>query len=66
LKELKAFKKVYLNPGEEKNVNMDIKAKDFAFYDEQKADWNLEPGKFKLLVGVSSKHIVETVEIEVE
>jgi len=66
LKELKAFKKVYLNPGEEKTVSLVIAAKNLAFYDEQKSDWNLEPGKFKLLVGVSSKNIVETMDIEIE
>ena len=35
-KELKAFEKVFLQPGESKTVEMNIKVSDLAFYDEAK------------------------------
>jgi beta-glucosidase len=64
-KELKAFKKVFLQPGETQVVAMNIKVADLAFYDEKIKDWNVEPGKFVLQLGNSSKNILQTTTIEV-
>jgi beta-glucosidase len=63
-KELKAFKKVYLNPGEKKTITMQLTKEDLAFYSEQKKAWILEPGKFKFLVGSASDDIKLQKEIE--
>ena len=65
LKELKAFKKVNLNPGETKTITLIIPTKDLAFFDDSIMDWNLEKGNFKLMVGVSSRDIEKTISIEV-
>ncbi|MCH5686282.1 fibronectin type III-like domain-contianing protein [Niabella sp. W65] len=46
-KELKAFKKVFLQPGETQVVAMNIKVADLAFYDEKK---KLERGTRKICV----------------
>jgi beta-glucosidase len=35
----------------------------FKFYDETKKDWSLEPGKFIIKVGSSSRDIKQTAEI---
>jgi len=56
-KELKGFKKVYLEPGEEKTVSLAFGGRDFAFYDDQLNDWQIEAGEFELLVGSSSRDI---------
>jgi len=66
LKELKAFKKVFLQPGETKNVEMDLKVSDLAFYDEQKKEWNIEAGDFILQLGNSSNNILQKLKIEVK
>jgi len=57
VKELKAFAKVNLKPGETGRVTLTLNRRAFAFYDVQKKDWNAEPGEFTILVGGSSDKI---------
>jgi len=52
-KELKAFKRVGLEPGETKTVQLDIPVKDLAYYDEQ-AGWTVERTSYTLIVGQHS------------
>ncbi|WP_223808723.1 glycoside hydrolase family 3 N-terminal domain-containing protein [Rufibacter hautae] len=47
---LRAFSKVSLQPGEEKEVSFTISAKDLAFVNEA-GKWVTEPGAFDLMVG---------------
>ncbi|MGD0780576.1 MAG: glycoside hydrolase family 3 C-terminal domain-containing protein [Dehalococcoidales bacterium] len=56
-KELKAFKKVALSPGEKKIVNFTLTKEAFSFYDVKLKDWVAEPGDFEILVGNSSRDI---------
>jgi beta-glucosidase len=65
-KELKAFEKVFLQPGETKTVELNIKVADLAFYDEAKKEWNVEAGEFVLHLGNSSRNISKTVKISVK
>ncbi|MFG6686063.1 glycoside hydrolase family 3 N-terminal domain-containing protein [Mariniflexile sp. HNIBRBA6329] len=53
VKELKAYKRVSLNPGETKTVSLDINAESLAMYDR---DYNfvVEPGDFTIMTGDSS------------
>ncbi|AHM60876.1 beta-glucosidase-like glycosyl hydrolase [Flammeovirgaceae bacterium 311] len=57
VKELKAFQKIALKPGESKNVTLSLRKEAFQFYSEDKKQWVLEPGKFNLLAGSSSRDI---------
>jgi beta-glucosidase len=57
-KELKAFQKVFLAPGESKQISLRLDQQAFAFYDVELHDWRVEPGEFDLLVGTSSREIV--------
>ncbi|MBP7497399.1 MAG: glycoside hydrolase family 3 C-terminal domain-containing protein [Bacteroidales bacterium] len=57
VKELKAFSKVYLEPGQTKTVIMELKDKDFAFWDEKIKNWNTETGDFNILIGSASDNI---------
>jgi beta-glucosidase len=52
-KELKAFRRVGLKPGETKTVRVDIPVKDLAYYDE-KLGWTVEPTGYTLIVGQHS------------
>ncbi|GAB3290810.1 glycoside hydrolase family 3 C-terminal domain-containing protein [Hymenobacter tenuis] len=63
-KELKAFEKVFLKPGESKTVTLNLGADAFRFYDEGKKQWVLEPGQFKVLVGSSSRDIRQTGDLK--
>jgi beta-glucosidase len=56
-KELKGFKKVFLKPGQAQTVTVALNAEAFQFYSEAKKQWVLEPGKFDVLVGSSSRDI---------
>lgn len=56
-KELKAFAKVDLRPGEETGVTFDLDRRAFAWYDPQLKDWRVEAGAFEILVGASSQVI---------
>jgi beta-glucosidase len=55
-KELKAFRKIFLDPGETNEVEMKLTEDDFKYYDDSQKKWVLEPGKFTLLVGNSSRN----------
>lgn len=56
-KELKAFQKVTLAPGEEKIVTLTINSDDLKYYDEDKHGWIVEPGTFKAYIGASVSDI---------
>lgn len=57
-KELKAFKKIMLFPGEEKEVNFVFNTNDFSHYDVASRNWIVESGPYEILVGKSSRDIV--------
>ncbi|GKU24522.1 beta-glucosidase family protein [Clostridium folliculivorans] len=56
-KELKAFKKVFLEIGETKLVTLRLNKEDLSFYNDKENKWVCEAGEFKLLVGSSSSDI---------
>ena len=57
IKELKAFAKMNLKPGETRRVTLTLERRAFSFYDVRKRDWSAEPGDFTILVGGSSDNI---------
>ncbi|WP_245705484.1 glycoside hydrolase family 3 C-terminal domain-containing protein [Chitinophaga filiformis] len=65
-KELKAFEKVFLHPGESKTLELNVKVADLAFYDEAGKAWNVEPGEFVLHIGNSSNNVSGSVKILVK
>ncbi|MDP4093882.1 MAG: glycoside hydrolase family 3 C-terminal domain-containing protein [Bacillota bacterium] len=60
-KELKTFKKIYLKPGEEKDVLLELNKEDIAGYDPAMDQWVCEPGYYKVLVGNSSRNILLSI-----
>ncbi len=66
VKELKAFQKVFLQPGETKTVTLALNERAFQFYDEASKGWKAEPGKFNFLIGASSQDIAQTVSYELK
>ena len=58
VKELKAFQKVFLQPGETRQVSLTIDKRALSFYDEANRQWTAEPGKFEALAGTASDKIV--------
>ena len=54
VKELKGFKKVYLEPGETQQVSFIIDRSALSFYNEKTGAWTAEPGEFVAMVNNSS------------
>ena len=56
VKELKNFKKVLLQPGEKKEIRMDVSTEDLKFFNSDlKYDW--ESGEFVIYVGTNSRDV---------
>lgn len=64
-KELKGFKKVFLEPGEEKTVEIVLDKRSFAYYNVNIHDWHVETGDFNILVGASSRDIKLKAKVKV-
>ena len=56
-KELKAFDRITLNPGETKTVEFLITGEKLSYFDPEKHEWITEPGEFQAEVGSSSRNI---------
>jgi len=65
VKELKAFKKVFLKAGETQRVELEIKAKDMAFYNEKTKSWTLEAGEFVIRNASSSMDLKSIITIQI-
>ena len=57
VKELKAFQKVFLQPGETRDVTLTIDRSALSFYDEVSGQWKAEPGTFEALIGTASSNL---------
>ncbi|MEM2167660.1 MAG: fibronectin type III-like domain-contianing protein, partial [Candidatus Bathyarchaeia archaeon] len=64
IKELKGFKRVTLNPGEEREIAFTLFADQLAFYDRYMR-LVVEPGTYKVMVGGSSEDIRLTGEFRI-
>jgi beta-glucosidase len=56
-KELKAFRKISLEPGETRTVDFTLDKEALSFYDPGLKDWAADPGEFEILIGSSSRDI---------
>ncbi len=68
VKELKGFEKVMLKPGEEKEIVCELDERAFSYYSKGAGKWVVEPGKYAICVGASSRDIrlKDQVEFAVE
>ena len=57
VKELKNFTKVFLEPGQEKTVEMTLDKRSFAWYNTRIHDWYAATGDYEILAGASSRDI---------
>ncbi|MDO6446774.1 glycoside hydrolase family 3 C-terminal domain-containing protein [Colwellia sp. 1_MG-2023] len=57
-KELKGFDKVFLQPGETKQISITLTKRDLSFWDTNNNDWLAEPGEFEVQLGTSSDNIL--------
>jgi len=64
LKTLAAFRKIELQPGEQRDVTFILAYTDFAYYNARTSKWMCAPGVYKLSVGSSSRDILFCQSIE--
>ncbi|MFZ5368040.1 MAG: beta-glucosidase family protein [Spirochaetota bacterium] len=57
LKELKGFTKVFINPGESKEVFIPFDDKTFRYFNTAAQVWDVEEGNYTIMVGSSSRDI---------
>lgn len=62
-RELKAFAKVYLAPGESQRVTLELDERAFAFFSEEAKHWVVEPGRFIVSVAKNAAEPGYTHEI---
>lgn len=65
VKELKGFKKIWLEPGEEKAITITLNKRAFAFFNVKTNGWCVESGIFNIYVGASSADIRLTGSVNV-
>ena len=63
VKELKGFAKVELQPGEKKSVTLTINARSLSYFEEKIGGWFAPTGKYGILIGDASDHIMVCTEI---
>jgi beta-glucosidase len=57
VKELKGFKKVFLQPGESRRVTLELDQRSFAYFNTNAEKWDAQPDTYNILVGASSRDI---------
>jgi beta-glucosidase len=65
-RELKGFTAVHLAPGESIDVVFALQDRDLAYWDEAGGGWRIEPGRFEIQVGASSRDIRLRASLELE
>lgn len=66
VKELKGFSKVYLEPGETRDVSITVGRDALSYYDDSVQDWVAEPGAFEALIGTASDKIISKIRFILE
>ena len=57
IKELKGFKKVFLQPGDSRRVTLELDQRSFAYFNTTKERWDAVPDSYNILVGGSSQNL---------
>jgi beta-glucosidase len=63
IRELKGFRKISLAPGEEKQVDFELQARDFSYWSVAASEWVLESGAFVIEAAASSRDIRASTDI---
>ena len=66
VRELRAFDKILLQPGETKTVEFVLGSRAFAYWEEEIHDWFVESGVYEIQMGKSASEILLSAELQVE
>ena len=65
IRELRAFKKISLNPGETKTVVLELDERAFSYWNTEIHDWFMESGSYEIQIGKSAQEILLKKEVQV-
>ncbi|KAH8731374.1 glycoside hydrolase superfamily [Phaeosphaeriaceae sp. PMI808] len=66
IKTLAAFKKVFLEPGQQQSVELELALTDFAYFNEAEKKWKVDRGRYDFSFGQSAQHVESVVTVDVE
>lgn len=66
VRELRAFDKIELEPGETKTVKFTLDSRAFAYWETEISDWYVESGAYEIQIARSASEIVLSSEVHVE
>jgi beta-glucosidase len=67
IEQLRGFTRVTLQPGEQKRVSFPLRpVEDFAYYDEARKSYAVDPGPYELRIGASSQDIRQRARVTVK
>ena len=66
VKELKGFKKAFLEKGDSRQISISLNVNDLSYYDENTSSWVLEKGDYYIYVGNASDNISKRIKIVLE
>ena len=65
-KELKAFRKIYLEPQERKTVSLTLSRHAFESYDPNLRAWTIEEGYYEIMAGLSARDLQASCKVYAE
>jgi beta-glucosidase len=66
IKTLAAFEKVFLQPGQQKSVELDVGLGDFAYWSEERGAWWVEKGQYEFSFAQNAASVESVVTVGVE
>ncbi len=63
-RELRAFTKVHLAPGERTEVRFELDRRAFAFWDVDRSDWTVAPGEYTIQLGADAATVLAESTVE--
>ena len=66
VRELKGFEKIFLEPGESKDVSFTLDKRSFAYWNTKIHHWHVESGEFRIEIGHSSRDIACCAAVQVD
>jgi beta-glucosidase len=65
VRELKGFAKVYLLPGERKQITLPLDRRSFAYFDSRTSQWKTDSGRYRISIGASSRDLRINQDLEI-
>lgn len=64
VRQLRAFRKVRLEPGERASISLSLDARAFSWFNPDVKDWTVTPGLYRIHIGTSSRNLPMVLDLE--